>query len=52
MVVDPKNLGSLRVKVVKEKYDRTPMTAAEHAKSIEEDRKEVRCSWERTCSTF
>jgi hypothetical protein len=46
MDVDPKNLGSLRVEVMKEKYDLVPMTAAEQAKYIEGRRKEVRCSWE------
>lgn len=41
MGVDPKNLGSLRIEVVKEKHDLVLMTPVEKAKSIEEESKEV-----------
>lgn len=41
MGVIPTDLGSLRVVVRKEKYDLTPLTATERAKSLEESRREV-----------
>ena len=43
MGVDPKDLGSLRIEVKKEKYDLVPMTPGEHAKMIKQDSKEVCC---------
>lgn len=46
MGVDPKDLGSLRIVVKKEKYDLVPMTPGEHAKMIKQDSKEVCCSCE------
>jgi len=46
MGVDPKDLGSLRIEVKKEKFDLVPMTPGEHAKMIKQDSKEVCCSCE------
>jgi hypothetical protein len=46
MGVDPKDLGSLRIEVKKEKYDLVTMTPAEHANMIKQDSKEVCCSCE------
>ncbi|KAH8750395.1 hypothetical protein BGZ57DRAFT_959212 [Hyaloscypha finlandica] len=41
MGVDPKDLGSLRIEVKKEKFDLVPMTPGEHAKMIKQDSKEI-----------